>query len=36
MRQLQLFESMGNDINPKDDEYKQYRLSYLSRQMQTG
>ena len=36
MSQLKLFESMGNIVDSRNDEYKLYRLKSLRLQMQTG
>ena len=34
--QLELFQSMGNKIDPSNPEYKMYQLNLLALRMQTG
>ena len=36
MTQLELFESMGNQVDETSEVYKKYRLNILAQQMSTG
>ena len=36
MRQLELFEEMGSNIDPSNEQWRKYKLSMMADKMQAG